>query len=514
MLTCTPGGIDVCYDGPATTKDIGSCKSGQAMCQPDGMSHSACMGAVKPTFDDCFSAVDEDCDGKTPACTGSTVNAVAPSPTTGDDAVFAVASDAADNIYFGGSADSIAKASYYLASGGAYITKRDKAGMAGWTKSFPVMGGSGFSVVRGIAVDATGNVFIVGEFQGQIAANGLSLTSSTAESDVFVIKLDSNGTPKWGRPYGKDGNQLGTSIAADAAGNVFICGYMNGSIDFGATAGGIETSKGSYDAFVVKLDPVAGDPLWGKRYGDGGDQRAWHLATSPDGGVVVTGQYTGDMDFGKGWLGNAGGLDDIFLAKLAGGDGAGLWSKHFGDWNDQEGFGVAVDSQNNIVMVGRAKGTTSFGGADLNAVGFADAFVAHLAPDGAHQWSSLFGDPGSNDQSANGVTFDGADNVLVTGRFQGSMTINGTTLTEASGSTSLVSDVFVAKLKGVDGLSGWARTFGDKNDQVAWAIASDPLGNVIVGGSFNGNIDFGPPAALSLMSKMNDFDGFWAKLAP
>jgi hypothetical protein len=81
------------------------------------------------------------------------------------------------------------------------------------------------------------------------------------------------------------------------------------------------------------------------------------------------------------------------------------------------------------------------------------------------------------------------------------------------GTTGGATDVFVAKLAGSGGASGWARRFGDNNDQVAWAITSDPLGDVILGGSFEGKIDFGPPAGLSFTAANNTYDGFWAKLA-
>ena len=75
------------------------------------------------------------------------------------------------------------------------------------------------------------------------------------------------------------------------------------------------------------------------------------------------------------------------------------------------------------------------------------------------------------------------------------------------------SDVFVAKFKGSDGTPGWARSFGDLNDQVAWTIATDSSANIIFGGAFKGILDFGPPT-VPLMAMNNTYDTFWAKLAP
>lgn len=510
MTVCMPDGISACYDGPAGTENIGTCKSGQSTCSHDGMTPGECMNALKPRFDDCLTPEDEDCDGKVPGCTGDPLNAGSVGGGSGDDVIFAVASDTAGNVFLGGVSGAIDKGTYYPGSGAAVISKLDKAGAILWSKTYPVTTGvTPFAVVRGVAVDALGNVTFIGEYQGKIAANGVTLVSTSNSIDVFVIKLDPGGSPLWSRSFGKDGDQLSSSISADADGNMFVSGYSSpGTINIGP---GDLMVKSSFEAFVAKLEPTKGDPLWGKLFGEGGLSIAWHVAATPDKNVVVTGQFSTDIDFGGGALTSAGGKD-IFLAKLTGDKGQNLWANQFGDFYDQMGFGVAVDSQNNVVMVGRVQGTTNFGGADLvSAGGNADAFVAHFTPAGVHQWSARFGD-GIFDQVANSVAVDPADNVLVTGMFRGTFSINAASLAEAQGSFG--NDVFVAKLRGADGLSGWARRFGDSNDQVGWAITSDPLGNPLAVGTFAGTIDFTPPAGLSFMAQSNTYDAFWVRLAP
>jgi hypothetical protein len=85
-------------------------------------------------------------------------------------------------------------------------------------------------------------------------------------------------------------------------------------------------------------------------------------------------------------------------------------------------------------------------------------------------------------------------------------------LTEVAPSmpNKLYTDMFVAKLA-PDGTSGWALGFGDANDQRAWAVATDHLDNVIAVGTFEGGINFGPPASPLTAS---GYDAFWVKLGP
>jgi protein-arginine deiminase len=61
---CMPGERRECYSGPATTKGVGLCVAGTQMCDATGTAWSTCMGEVVPRAEDCASAQDEDCDGR------------------------------------------------------------------------------------------------------------------------------------------------------------------------------------------------------------------------------------------------------------------------------------------------------------------------------------------------------------------------------------------------------------------------------------------------------------------
>jgi hypothetical protein len=503
--------------GPSdcTGGQLGACAIGTHVCAADGKSYSECTPKLMPSFEDCFTPEDEDCDGKSAACMGTSSLSGAIGTTTGDENVFGSAIDATGNIFLGGVSGSNGGANYAVTSGAAEIIKLDKNGALVWQKFYPTVGGGSYAVVRGVTVDGAGNVIVIGEYQGTINANGVSLTSTQSNStDVFVIKLATDGTLKWSKSYGNNGDQFGSGISASPNGDLFLTGTMSATMSFGAST--LLNANNGYDVFVARLDGATGDPKWGKSFGSNDPQYGWDIAAMPDGNIVVTGQAQGEgINFGSGYIGTGIGTEkDIFLTKLDGNNGNQVWAKAFGDDNtDQIGYSIATDSKSNIVITGSANGSTDFGGGPLTSNGSTsgDLFVASFASDGTHRWSKLFGDISM--QVGRDVAVDAAGNVLVTGYFTGSLKFDNTVTLENSGSGGIL-DVFVAKFKGSDGSFGWARSFGDaQNDQVGRTIATDPSANAIFAGAFKGTIDFGPPTT-ALMSTNNSYDAFWAKLAP
>jgi outer membrane protein assembly factor BamB len=124
-------------------------------------------------------------------------------------------------------------------------------------------------------------------------------------------------------------------------------------------------------------------------------------------------------------VGPTGQGEDIhfFLAKLDA-SGSPLWSKSFGDMENQQGAGMTVDSAGNVLIAGTFASTVNFGGSTLVASGNDnDIFVAKLDANGEHLWSNRFGD--SSDQFGASIAVDSAGNVLLTGSFTGSVSFGG-----------------------------------------------------------------------------------------
>lgn len=230
--------------------------------------------------------------------------------------------------------------------------------------------------------------------------------------------------------------------------------------------------------------PCKGNLLWAKRFGDASDQYASAVAADPAGNILLTGGFSGSIDFGGGPLPSA--VDsDVFAAKL---DPAGerVWSLRAGGAGYQIGYDVATDAQGNTALVGNFAGEVDFGGGPLSAVSPGDVFVVKLDANGKHLWSRRFGGPLG--QVPYTVSFDPSGAIVFAGTFYGTIDFGGGLLTSAG-----AGDIFVAKLD-PSGQHAWSKRFGDASNQVAYSVATDPAGNVVLTGVCVGATDFGAGA--------------------
>jgi hypothetical protein len=121
-----------------------------------------------------------------------------------------------------------------------------------WVKQF---GGPDPDVLEEIAVDLNDNVYLTGGFHNTVDFFGTVTKSSQGVYDIFVAKLDSAGNLIWDKTFGTAGTiAKGDGIAVDATGNLYITGDFEGTLSL--EPGISLTSYGSSDAFVVKLDPM------------------------------------------------------------------------------------------------------------------------------------------------------------------------------------------------------------------------------------------------------------------
>ncbi len=328
----------------------------------------------------------------------------------------------------------------------------------------------------GVAVDAAGNVVIAGLFWGTVNFGGGTLTSA-GDWDVYVAKLDAAGNHLWSRRFGDASGQLTRAMTLDSQGNILLAGHSYGSVDFG---GGPISSAGDADVFMAKFDPD-GNHIWSQGFGDAGNQLAYALATDQSDNVILSGRFTGKLDFGNGTLISAGGMD-IYIAKF---DAAGniLWSESFGDAAEQSTFSVAVDAVGNIVSAGILAGTADFGGGPLTSAGAGDIYVAMFDGDGNHRWSRRFGD--ADDQTANAVRVDGNGDIVVAGDFVGQVDFGGGVMTNGGWYNA-----FVVKFDS-EGRHVWSHGYGETGLQSVSGLALDSDDNVVVTGYFDGIVDFG-----------------------
>ena len=344
---------------------------------------------------------------------------------------------------------------------------------------------------RSVALDGSGNVVVAGHYQGIVDFGTGPMTSYTPSGsgptvDGFVAEYSASGTPVFARGFGGDNSDSAESVAADSSGNVVVTGYQSStSADYG---GGQLSTRGGRDIFVAKYSP-SGGYLWAKTIGGTGVDGGSGVATDGAGNVYMTGYFsasTGGVDFGGGAL-NSAGSQDVFLVKYNSA-GAWQWSQRFGSTGSDTGNAVAVDVSGNVVIFGNFIGSIDFGLGALTSAGQQDIFVAKFSPAGTCLWQKRFGGTGLD--NARGLAVDGSGNVAVTGDFVNTINfgVGGSDLTAASAE----SDVYVAKLSGVDGSHIWSKRLGSNTTADAgYGVAVDSAGNVAVTGYFGQNVDFG-----------------------
>lgn len=134
------------------------------------------------------------------------------------------------------------------------VFKFDPAGTLIWSAS----SGSGNGEYWDIAVDAAGNVYGTGEFDGSMTFNGTTYYSNGALDDIFVFKVSSAGVNQWFKYWGSVNADNGYGIELNAAGELFVGGFLQGTVNFDTFAVG---TAGSADPFVIKMN-ANGDVLW------------------------------------------------------------------------------------------------------------------------------------------------------------------------------------------------------------------------------------------------------------
>ena len=124
---------------------------------------------------------------------------------------------------------------------------------------------------------------------GYIVA-GSTTSFGEGAQDMWILKLDSMGNISWQKAYGGGNTDNAWSIKQTGDGGYIVAGT---TFSFGT---------GNYDIWIVKLGQN-GTPSWQKTYGSGGNDIAYSIQQTTDGGYIVAG-YTasfgaGDMIFGS-----------------------------------------------------------------------------------------------------------------------------------------------------------------------------------------------------------------------
>jgi hypothetical protein len=370
---------------------------------------------------------------------------------TGSDYARSVAIDHIGNLYVVGgfdgptlTLDSVTLTNKHDLSMDIFLAKCDASGNVLWAKS---AGGVDSDYANALAVDASGNAYITGEFWSDtLLIDSLTLASVGGE-DVFLAKYNANGDALWAKSIGGSEFEFGRAVAIDTFGNAYIAGeFYSPTLTIGSTT---LTNKtlGWEDIFLAKYD-ANGNVLWAKSIEGTQSEYARSVAVDASGNAYLTGDFScPTLTIGSSTLTNAGEYD-FFLAKYDS-NGNVLWAKSAGGTAYDNATCVTADASGNIYVAGHFYSPTLICGSfALTSEGHRDIFLAKYDSNGEVIWATSAG--GEENDYASCVTLDASGSPLVAGGFY-SPTLNfgSTILTNAN---TMVSDIFLVKLSSSVGI--------------------------------------------------------------
>jgi putative intracellular protease/amidase len=248
------------------------------------------------------------------------------------------------------------------------VAKLSRSGELEWVSTF---GGSDYDAAFDLCTTSGGGV----------AVCGLTYSSGAGISDVYVVKVGSDGRAVWTRTYGGERIDRGSGIRCLADGGYIVAG---GTSSFGA---------GNVDMYVVRLDS-SGREVWAKAYGRSAYDTASCVVPLRDGGFLVTGY--GDLEGTE--------LMALTVVRLDG-NGEEVWTSRFGS---PRAYDYGVDA----IELG-SSGYLVAGASNDRDSGANDVWIHRVDDEGESTATYWFGGDGT--EWPGGICLSDAGTALVVG---------------------------------------------------------------------------------------------------
>jgi hypothetical protein len=300
-------------------------------------------------------------------------------------------------------------------------------------------------------------------------------------------------------------------IAVDSNECAYVTGYTS-STDFPTENAYQETLAGDRDAFVTKLSPIDGCPVYSTYLGGSNSDEGWDVVVDSNGCAYVTGG-TSSTDFptANAYQGTLKGYPDVFVTKLSPGGDSLMYSTYLGGDRNECGCGIIVDIEGSVYVTGYTH-STDF--PTLNACqptygGYhEDAFVTKLSPTGSSLvYSTYLG--GESDDWGYGIVVDSHGNAYVTGETSSS---NFPTENAYQGTKKGNWDAFVTKFSPTGKYHLYSTYLGGNGDESGSCIALDSHENAYVTGATSSS-DF-PTKNAYQETRSGGSDAFVTKFSP
>ncbi len=329
------------------------------------------------------------------------------------------------------------------------VVKYNNIGTVEWKRTY---GGTGIEWAYAIEVTSDGGYIAAGYAE----LNNGDVSGNHGGKDAWVVKLNSTGAIHWQKCLGGSGWDEAWAIKVTTDGGYIVAGRSN------STNGDVTGNHGGLDYWVVKLNS-SGIIEWQKCLGGTGEDDAYAVRQTSDGGYIVTGETAsnnGDV------TGNHGDFD-YWVVKLST-TGNLEWQKCLGGGGGDRANDILQADDGGYVVVGEA---SSNNGDITHPRGGYDIWAVKMSHNGTIEWQKSMGGSDQDWGRAIQKTSDGGYVICGT-----NWSNNG----DIEDTTSIF-DVWIIKLS-VNGLVQWQKTLGGSLGEDGNAIQQTSDGGYIVGG--------------------------------
>lgn len=349
------------------------------------------------------------------------------------------------------------------------------------------LGGTGSDFSNAIAVDNTGNAYIVGYTESaNFPTNNPQQRTLSGKNDLFISKLNASGSSLTFSTYiGGNDEDFGNAIAIDSKGNVYVAGYTFSSnfptVSAFQSKNGNTIANSGGDAFIVKLNAQGNALMYSTYLGGASDDLATSIAVDAQDNAYVTG-FTNSANFPvvNALQNRSSGGFDAFLTKINVAGNSLAYSTYFGGSDNDFGNSIVVDKTNNAYLVGQTDSRNLPLVSPQQSIigGDTDGFIAKFANTGnTVNFATYFG--GSDFDAITSVAVDSINNIYVTGA-TASKDFSVMNPLQASKMGSL--DIFISKLNATGNSLAFSTYLGGSGDEQANSIGLDEKNNVYIMG--------------------------------
>ncbi len=332
-----------------------------------------------------------------------------------------------------------------------------------WKKCY---GGTKSDALQSIKATADGGYIMAGTTYSS-DGDVTFIHGGSNDTDIWVVKVDNNGTIEWQKSYGGTQMDFSSDIELTPDGGYIIAGRTY-------STNGDSTAANGLDAWILKI-AADGTLQWQKTYGGNGADAAFHIQPTADGGYVFSGFAGGS----GGIVTNFHGMRDGWIVKITA-DGTLQWQKTLGGTNEDYAYKILPVSDGYVIGCD----TYSYNGDVTANHGFIDMWVVKLDTSGAMVWNKCYGSNQREELNDIIATPDGG--FILAGNASG----NGGDVTgyhsPGTGNFGIKDDYWIVKTDGA-GMIQWQKCYGGSDNDVATKIANTPEGGYIITGYSDSN---------------------------